>query len=86
MSATRPFDYNRNKEAAHTDEQSPCVCCGRAVPTAKARFSVHVVAGGAAYGGEQDTHDNGDMGWFDVGASCARRLRAAGVYVAERSL
>ncbi len=77
----KPFTYDKKRAASHTDKQAPCVQCGRAVPDAAARNFVHVVDGGAAYGGPDDTNDAGDMGWFPVGATCARELRKTGVYV-----
>lgn len=78
----RPFRY-RKREARHTDTQQPCACCGHAVVTSPGVTTnwVHVVDGGASYGGAEDTNDAGDMGWFPVGPSCAKRLRKAGVYV-----
>jgi hypothetical protein len=79
----KPFSYDRSREAAFTATSQPCACCGRKVVTAEARHHVHVINGGAAYGGPEDTDDAGDMGWFPVGATCAKRLRKAGVHVEE---
>lgn len=81
----RPFAYNKARAAKHTDVSEPCACCGRKVVTAEIRHWIHVVGGGIAYGGEEDTGDGGDMGWFPVGATCAKRLRAAGIFVQENT-
>lgn len=79
----KPFHYDRRREAAHTDTHAPCACCGHSVCTQAGVTShwVHVVDGGVSYGGAEDTADPGDMGWFAVGPTCAKRLRKAGVYV-----
>lgn len=79
----RPFHYDRQREAAHTDTHAPCACCGHSVCTQAGVTThwVHVVDGGVSYGGAEDTDDPGDMGWFAVGPTCAKRLQKAGVYV-----
>ncbi len=78
-----PFAYDKDQEANTTEKQAPCACCGKPVKTATERYFAHVVDGGSAWGGEGDTGDGGDMGWYPIGPSCAKRLRACGVYVQD---
>ena len=78
----KPFGYKRAPcIPAPSETQQECVCCGRGVEINAKTVWAHVVDGGATYGGEKETDDPGDMGWFPVGIVCVKRLRKAGVYV-----
>lgn len=83
-----PFSGSRydENEARCESPATPCALCGRAVKQPWPA-SVHVVDGGASFATREQVEGKapielaGDMGGFPVGLDCARRLRAAGVYV-----
>ncbi len=87
--ALSPFsgpNYHKNTEKCGSAE-TPCAFCGRAVKNESSSFSVRVVDGGAGFGtagqfaGTEAVGEAGDMGYWPVGSDCAKRLKAAGVYV-----
>ena len=94
--------YERNSNRCGPDD-TPCAWCGKPVvdrnidPNDRMpmwKFMVRVVDGGARFGTEDEFFDRvpvdaaGDMGFFPVGAACAKKLQADGVFVGkeERSV
>jgi len=76
VARTAPLDYP-TRHSATTDRY--CVVCHKDIKTGKdrARF-VHVIEGGShvLHPDDEDLYvpDRGDMGLFEIGPECARRL------------
>lgn len=77
--AVKPFsgpNYHRNANRCHASE-NPCAICGKAVYDDGTAVMALVIDGGAAWGDPDnyDPADGGFMGFYPVGAGCARRYR-----------
>lgn len=76
--------YRRNEPQCKGEA---CAQCGRGVKNFW-DHTVRVVDGGARYATEAEYNhegdiDAGDMYFFPVGSDCAKKLKAAGIYVHE---
>jgi hypothetical protein len=92
MSQIKPFSgsrYQDNIEKCKQGEVS-CALCGKPVKDKTSddrwKFVVRVVDGGGRFGTEDEFFDRvpiegSDMGFFPVGAACAKKLKASGVFV-----
>lgn len=88
MTTIAPFSgsqYGKNSERCEYKDESPCCLCGKSTKDDGSLY-VHVTDGGSRFATKEE-HESGeslgggDMGCFPVGASCAKKLRKAGVYV-----
>lgn len=84
---TKPFshpDYHKNQ--GKCGQHLPCVLCGKAI-LRNSSIHARVLDGGARFATEEEAKSvaeySGDMGWYPVGPECARKLRSAGVFLAE---
>lgn len=76
----------RNQEKCDETNQAGCALCGKAVKEPWP-YQARVVAGGGRFATRRE-YENldpvsvaGDLGYFPVGSSCAKKLLKAGVYV-----
>ncbi len=65
-------DYSKRGETG-------CPLCGKDLKVGAKRSYIHVVDGGASIlaSGEDQTEASDDMGWFEIGSSCAKKLGPA---------
>ena len=64
------------------EAENDCVLCGKPSNKVHHRYSLHIVDGGGRIGGRGDEeliemNDSGDMYWFSLGSSCAKKLEKA---------
>jgi len=67
------FDYTEiQKEGVDNVDDNQCLICGKKLKGKG--FSVHMADGGATLTDTEVLDDWDDMGFFDVGADCAKKI------------
>ena len=72
----KPFSgirYHENEDKC-TEDQEPCVICGKGLDKHKVRGWLRVVDGGLRFAArDEEVESDGAMGWFPIGSGCLRK-------------